>query len=364
MIDPRDNRGKRHDLHFVLFGTLLAAMAGKVLIAEIHRFLMRHHVDLCSLLEIEQPRAISDVQLRRLLALVNVPIYQFFHNSYFGWQASLFPKGSWISFDGKELRGTIDGILGEKRGLCIVRPLLQQSSISLPGMFYHGAKDSEINCVRTLLKDPHLVNQQLTFDALHTQHETLEMVENAQGIYIAQVKANQAVLLEDLQDHIKLVAPMAEEQTLEKGHGRIERRKASFYSVGGICFEEKWDQSGFTTLIVVERESIQCKTGKISRETHYYLSNATTQQVAPEEFCAAIRRHWGIEADNWVRDCTFREDQIRCKDPARSKTLASIISIAGNLLRQQKKGFLKAMQEDLACNPACAVPFFKHADIL
>ena len=364
MTDPRDNRGKRHDLHFVLFGTLLAAMAGKVLIAEIHRFLMRHHSDLCSLLEVEQARAISDGQLRRLLALVDVSIYQFFHNSYFGWQASLFPEGSWISFDGKELRGTIDGVLGKKRGLCIVRPLLQQSSISLPGLFYHGAKDSEIAGVRELLQEGVLASQCITFDALHTQSQTLEMVENAQGIYIAQVKANQTVLLEDLQDHIKLVAPTAEEQSFEKGHGRIERRKASFYSVGGICFEEKWDQSGFTTLVVVERESIQCKTGKVSQETHYYLSNATIQQVAPEEFCAAIRRHWGIEADNWVRDCTFREDQIRCKEPARSKTLASIISIAGNLLRQRKRGFLKAMQEDLACNPAFAVPFFKHADIL
>jgi len=195
------------------------------------------------------------------------------------------------------------------------------------------------------------------------------MVEHAQGIYIAQVKANQAVLLEDLQDHVKLVPPMSEQQTLSKGHGharlgRIEERKASFYSVDAICFEEKWDNSGFATLVVVERESIQCKTGKVSRETHYYLSNATTQQVAPKEFCAAIRRHWGIEADNCVRDCTFREDRIRCKEPARSKTLASIISVAGNLLRQQKKGFIKAMQEDVAGNPFFVLPFFKHADIL
>ena len=105
-------------------------MAGKVLIAEIHRFLIRHHVDLCSLLEVEQVSAISEVQLRRLLALVDTPIYQFFHNSYFGWQASLLPEGSWISFDGKELGGPIDGVSGEKRGLCIVGPLLQQSSIS------------------------------------------------------------------------------------------------------------------------------------------------------------------------------------------------------------------------------------------
>lgn len=364
MIDPRDNRGKRHDWHFVLFGALLAAMSGKVLVAEIYRFLTRHHIDLCSLLEVEQANPISDVQLRRLLALVDVSSYQFFHSSYFGWQVSLLPEQSWISFDGKELRGTIDGVMGEKRGLCIVRPVLQQSNISLPGIFYYGVKDSEIRCVRELLQTYNLASQCLTFDALHTQHQTLEMVQDAQGVYIAQVKANQSVLLEDLQDHIKLVTPVAKRQTSEKGHGRIEERKASFYPVEEICFEAKWDASGFSTLVVIERESIQCKTDKMSRETSYYLSNATLEQIAPKEFFKAIRQHWSIEVDNWVRDVTFREDRIRCKEPIRSKSLASIISVAGNLLRQQKKGHLKAMQEDIACNPSFAAPFFKHADIL
>lgn len=339
-------------------------MAGKVLIAEIYRFLTRHHTHLCSLLEVEQANPISDVQLRRLLALVDAHFYQHFHSSYFGWQASLLLKGSWISFDGKELRGTIDGVFGEKRGLCIVRPLLHQNSISLPGLFYHGAKDSEIICVRELLQENHLASKCLTFDALHTQSQTLEMVQDAQGIYIAQVKANQSLLLEDLQDHTKLMAPVAEQQTLEKGHGRIEEQKASFYPVEAVCFEQKWHASGFATLVVIERESTQCKTGKMSQETSYYLSNATMQQIAPKEFFTAIRQHWSIEADNWVRDCTFREDRIRCKEPERSKTLAGIISVAGNLLRQQKKGFLKAMQEDIACNPALAIPLFKHHDLL
>ncbi len=339
-------------------------MAGKVLIAEIHRFLVRHHDCLCSLLGLSVSYTVSDVQLRRLLALVNAAAYQHFHARYFGWQACLLPANSWISFDGKELRGTIDGVLGEKRGLCIVRPLLHQGSISLPGLFYHGAKDSEISCVREFLQEDALAGQCLTFDALHTQSQTLEMVQNAQGTYIAQVKANQPMLLEDLQDHVKLTAPVAEHQSSEKGHGRIEERKASFYPTHAVCFEQKWDSSKFATLVVVERESTQCRTGKVSRETSYYLSNASLEQIVPREFSQAIRQHWSIEADNWVRDATFREDRIRCKEPARSKTLASIISVAGNLLRQQKKGYLKAMQEDVACNPTLATLFFKHTDIL
>ena len=161
-MDPRDNRGKRHDWHFVLFGVLLATMGRKVLIAEIHRFLMRHHSCLCTLLEVDKVCSISDGQLRRLLALVDHQAYQQFHACYFGWQVTLWPQQCWISFDGKELRGTIDGVAGQKRGLWIVRPLLQQSSISLPGLFYHGAKDSEITCVRELLQEDNLASQCLT----------------------------------------------------------------------------------------------------------------------------------------------------------------------------------------------------------
>lgn len=314
-------------------------------------------------------QAVSDAQLRRLLTLVNESAYQHFHACYFGWQAFLLPEGSWISFDGKELRGTIDGVAGQKRGLCIVRPVLQQGSISLPGVFYHGAKDSEITCVRTLLQSTHLASQSLTFDALHTQHQTLEMVEDAGGVYVAQVKANQPALLEDLQDHISLVEPFAQHETLEKGHGRIEQRQARFYAVKAVCFEKnrvagRWDRVGFATLAVVERQSTYYKTGKMSQETSFYLSNATSEQLEPKQLFTAIRQHWSIEADNWVRDCTFREDHIKCKEPARSKTLASIVSVAGHLLRQQKKGFLKAMQEDLACDPSLAIPLFKHYDLL
>lgn len=339
-------------------------MSGRVFISEIHRYLVRHHNRLCFLLDVDEPRVISDTQLRRLLTLVNEQVYQHFHADYFGWQPGLLPDDSWVSFDGKELRGTIDGAVGQKRGLCLVRPLSQESNISLPGLFYQGIKDSEISCVRTLLKHTKIAGQQITFDALHTQPKTLKMILSAQGTYLAQVKANQAILLEDLQDHIQLVSPFAQTQEVSKGHGRIEQRKVSFYALTAVCFEEKWDQCGLATLAVVERETIQGKTGKISQETGFYVSNIKSSHLQPERIAHAIRRHWGIEADNWVRDCTFREDQIKCKEPARSKMLASIISVAGNLLRQRKKGWLKAMQEDLACDPLLAIPFFRHFDLL
>ncbi len=215
-----------------------------------------------------------------------------------------------------------------------------------------------------LLKDKKLASKHLTFDALHTQHETLEMVQDAKGTYVAQLKANQAILLEDLQDHMSLTAPFDQSQTWNKGHGRVEHRQTACYEITPVCFEQKWKDCGLATLIVVERTSTQSKTGKTSQETSFYVSNQSPTTVESEALGRAIREHWAIEADHWVRDATFREDRIRCKEPARSKAVASIISIAGNLLRKQKKGYLKAMQEDIACNPASAIALFRHRDVL
>ncbi len=93
------------------------------------------------------------------------------------------------------------------------------------------------------------------------------------------MKANQATLLEDLQDHCQLSQPVAQCSSLDKGHGRIEQRKAFFYPLQAVCFESRWDKADFTTLVVVEREATQCKTGKVSQETSYYLSNESIQQV-------------------------------------------------------------------------------------
>jgi hypothetical protein len=168
-VDPRDSRGKRDDLHFVLTGVFLSVLSGKVLIAEIHRYLKRHHQILCELLGVDHQKVISDAQLRRILARVDAMELQFINSHYFGFTNDAVPKDRWISFDGKEIRGTIDGVLAEKRGLNIVRPFVQQDKISLNALFYHGLKESEINCVRELLKDGDLARDSVIFDALHTQ---------------------------------------------------------------------------------------------------------------------------------------------------------------------------------------------------
>lgn len=364
MIDPRDSRGKKHDLHFVLTCVLLAVLSGKVLISEIYRYLHRHHVILCDLMNVQSERSISDTQLRRLLAIVDAIELQQINSEYFGFVSDRIPKKRWISFDGKEIRGTIDGVSGEKRGWNIVRPFVQQDKISLSSLFYHGLKQSEITCVRELLKDDSLAKSNIVFDALHTQHQTLTTIEEASGTYIAQVKENQKELLEDLKDHLSISKPFDQSNSLDKAHGRLEVRQGMFYDISGVEFDKRWKSCGLSTLMVVDRQSTNLKTEKVTGERSFYLSNRPNTEIKTKDFFDAIRNHWQIESDNYLRDTTFREDKIRCSNDRRIKTISTMISLANNLLQNQNIDNIKAKLEDIACNPVLAVTLFKKIEFL
>ena len=82
-------------------------------------------------------------------------------------------------------------------------------------------------------------------------------------------------------------------------------------------------------------------------------------------FFNAIRNHWQIESNNYLRDTSFREDKIKCFENNRIKTLSVIISIVNNLLLQNKKvKNIKAELEEIACYPTNAEPFFQKITFL
>jgi len=189
----------------------------------------------------------------------------------------------------------------------LLLPFIQEDKISLNGLFYHGLKESEITCVRELLKDDLLAKQCIIFDALHTQYETLTTIEASLGTYVAQVKENQKELLEDLKD---------------------------------VEFNNKWKPCNLATLIVVDRETTKLKTGRTTTEKSFYVSNKAKSQINTNDFFKAIRNHWQIESDNYLRDTTFRE------------------------LQNMKIPNIKAKLEDIDCNPALADKLFQKIKFL
>jgi len=73
---------------------------------------------------------------------------------------------------------------------------------------------------------------------------------------------------------------------------------------------------------------------------------------AQEGLCAAIRGHWGCEADHWIRDVTFHEDQIQVKQPTQAHVLGSLRTLVLGLFRRAGVGNMRAMLDSLADSPA------------
>jgi len=54
------------------------------------------------------------------------------------------------------------------------------------------------------------------------------------------------------------------------------------------------------------------------------------------ELFEAIRGHWRVESDNWVRDVTFQEDSVRTKSGNQAQVMAGLRTLAMRLFRQAK----------------------------
>lgn len=71
------------------------------------------------------------------------------------------------------------------------------------------------------------------------------------------------------------------------------------------------------SLVVVRNERTVKKTGRTTRETHYYISSAPTEDHAPDGWLKLVRGHWaGVEIRNhWRRDVLWREDYSCSRNP-------------------------------------------------
>jgi predicted transposase YbfD/YdcC len=343
--DPRDKRGKRHELAFVLCGVILAIMAGRARVSAIHRFLHNRFTWLRDTTQASVACGISRAQLPRLLARVEWEALNALIFAHFGVRLESSAEGEWVAVDGKALRGSP----GEQ--LLLART--HQSGHILAQQRLAGPKSSEVTAVRTLLAQPQLAGSKVTLDALHCNPTTTAQIHRAQGGYLVQVKANQPTLLAAVRALEATAAPLGTLPQVEKAHGRLEVRHATFFSLSSLPLAPRWQQSGLRHVVRVERTTEQLKTAKRSQDVAYYVTNqAAVTPPAQRDLFAAIRGHWGCEADHWMRDVTFQEDQIQVKQPTQAHVLGSLRTLVMGLFRRAGVGNMRAMLDSLADSPA------------
>jgi predicted transposase YbfD/YdcC len=351
LTDPRDNRGKRINLAFIVGAVVLAIMSGRSKPSSIHRYIWNRAGWLRKVTKMPGARLISRAHLPRLLGVVPLGELNDIVEAHFGVRLEVSENDEWVAIDSKTLRGTTnaDDKQGERTLLAVThtkRDILAQRPMS-------GPKTSEITAARELLRETGLEKGKVTLDALHMNPTTTAQINLAGGIYIIQVKDNQEKLRKQCERLAAEDDPLEVITTVEKGHGRHETRKGAFFDMEKIEFAERWSDSGIRTLIVMERQTIKTAHRKVSSEVSYYVSN---QEVSLEQFnvqselFTAIRRHWSVESENWIRDVTFNEDNVKTKCADQAHVMACLRTFVVKLFRQANlKNFQAALETFCDC---------------
>jgi len=362
--EHRDNRGKRHPLELIIVAFVLATLVGRQKLSSIHRFMCNRADWLHELIQIPKVKPISRAHLPRLLDSLNWSVLNELIDRCFGVRIQSHESSKWVAVDGKALRGTLDA--GDKQNLILA--VAHDTREAVAQARQCGDKSSEIPVVRELLKDSGLEKHKVTLDAHHFNPATTAQIHQAGGVYLTQVKENQAIFLQQCKLLHTQCLPLAETIGHEKAHGRVTTRSTQVFSLASITLDSRWKNSGLSTLIVVERETFESAKQKASFETSYYVSNAVLDgdviKPLAEELTQAIRRHWGVESNNWIRDVTFKEDHIKTKAGNQAQIMALLRGLAIELIRKTSPKNFQAAIENFTDSVATLESMLKHVKFL
>ncbi len=152
-------------------------------------------------------------------------------------------------------------------------------------------------------------DKDITTDALLTQKNFADyLVRLRHAHYHFTVKNNQPSLLEDIRFYFQDRKEPNFILNDSADHGRIETRKIWITS-------ELNDYLNFPHVgqaFVIERESIDKKTGKFSKDVAYGITSRTPEQADAQRVLETNRFHWSIENScHYVIDWNYDEDRSR-----------------------------------------------------
>ena len=269
LTDPRDNRGKRHNIVFVIVSIVLAMLTGRSKLSSIHRY-MTNKIDwLRETIKMTDETPVSRAQLPRIIDRLDWKELNTVIEDYFDIRIELNENDEWVAIDGKTLRGTVGS--GNKQA--VVLAVTHKSRQILDQKKMNGPKTSEIPVVGKLLEESGLEKQKVTLDAHHCNPKTTEQINKAGGIFLTQVKDNQAKRHEQCKKIAANASSIGNNTTNEKSHGKITTRHARLFSLEDVKLAQRWDSSDINTLIAMERSTYHVKKKQHTHEVSYYITN-------------------------------------------------------------------------------------------
>jgi len=317
--DPRARRGVRHPLAQLLAIGLSAVIAGARSFAAIGEWAAGP--DEAVVAGGGTGRAPDESTFRRVFARVDADALAAVIGAWVWTRTGVVAGRRVIAIDGKTVRGARrrDG------GTPHLVAALDHASGTVLGQLAVAAKSNEIPAVRTLLGCFDLTRVVVTVDAMHTQHDTAQLITAAGGDYVFTVKKNQPTLYAACKN-----LPWAEvsaHTAVTSGHGRRARRTIKVVTAPAwICF------TGARQIAQIRRTVTRA--GRKSVEVVYVITSADHVAAPPTTLAAWVQGHWGIENRlHWVRDVTFDEDRSQARTGNSPHVMATLRNTAISLLR-------------------------------
>lgn len=237
-----------------------------------------------------------------------------------------------IAIDGKTMCGSGDASTG-RHPLHIVSAWTDANNMVL-GQVKTEEKSNEITAIPVLLDLLDIRGAVVSIDAMGTQRDIAAKIIGKKADYVLSVKGNQPTLQEDIRLYFEDglatdFRDMAHEfyQTVEKGHGRLEKRE--YWLVGDVSWAS-WrdDWKGLKGIGMVRRTATK---GQTTTQERAYFIVSFAKNVG--QFARAVRGHWGIESMHWSLDVVLNEDKRTVRKDNGAQNLAVLKRMALNLIR-------------------------------
>ena len=323
----------KHRLSDILVISIIAIMCGATSSAQIAKFGVLREKWLRKFLPLENgmPHRLT---VERVLSLLRPKEFQELFTEIMQ-RMQTVTKGSVVALDGKAFH-TRNGKDGKTQVMYMVSAWCDTNKLTL-GQIQADEKGNEITAIPELLALLDIKDSIVTIDAIGCQHEIVKMIrKDKKADYGIALKANQPTMCSEMRTYAQdcLNDPLMKDMyvqhtTLEKGHGRIEKRVYSlFHDLRWFKDRKQW--YGLASLIRVD-STRTVGTMPPTYETRYYISSLTAVQDAAR----AIRAHWGIENRlHWVLDVVSREDGWVTRQATLAANLATIRKLALAFLRK------------------------------
>ncbi len=336
LADQRSARGIRYALPVALTLILLAKLAGQDTACGMATWLRHRAALLVKALKLSRPAMPHRTTISRILGqAVNVDEFEqqigcFFENGLSGDQEIV------VTFDGKTIRGTIEA--DESHGLHLLAAYVPQQGVVLLQVEV-DRKENEIVVAPQVLERLELRNRIFLGDALHTQRQLSAQIVTGGGDYVWKVKDNQPQLKKDIAaafepapcapGHSATPDDMRTASTVDKGHGRLEKRTITVTQ----DLKDYLDWPGAQQVFKLERHFVSLKSGSQGQETIYGVTSLPPDHAGPARLMTLNRSYWGIENGlHYRRDVTFREDSCRLKLGNAAHMMAAINNLALGLI--------------------------------